>query len=79
MNNLLEKTGATTTRMDQHISGFYEVTGKVLENLGDLAAKFNQHGRELSDAATMLSNSNQETEQAVADRRGMLEGTRQYA
>ncbi|MGZ5834841.1 MAG: apolipoprotein A-IV repeat region-like domain-containing protein [Xanthobacteraceae bacterium] len=74
MNNLLEKTGATTTRMDQHIGGFYEVTGKVLENLGDLASKFNQHGRELSDAATMLSTSNQETEQAVADRRGMLEG-----
>jgi hypothetical protein len=74
MNNLLEKTGATTTRMDQHIGGFYEITGKVLENLGDLAAKFNQHGRELADAATMLSTSNQETEQAVADRRGMLEG-----
>jgi hypothetical protein len=74
MNSLLEKTGATTTRMDQHIGGFYEVTGKVLENLGDLASKFNQHGRELSDAAALLSASNHETEQAVADRRGMLEG-----
>jgi hypothetical protein len=73
MNNLLERTGATTTRMDEHISGFYEVTGKVLENLGDLAARFNSHGRELADAATMLSNSNHETESAVADRRGMLE------
>ena len=73
MNNLLEKTGGTTTRMDEHIGGFYEVTGKVLENLDDLASSFDQHGRELADAATMLSNTNRETESAVADRRGMLE------
>ncbi len=73
MNNLLEKTNGTTTKMDDHIRGFYEVTGKVLENLGDLASNFDKHGRELGDAATMLSNANRETESAVADRRGLLE------
>ena len=45
MNNLLERTGGTTTKMDEHIGSFYDVTSKVLGNLGDLAQQFDEHGR----------------------------------
>ena len=54
MNNLLERTGATTTSMDEHIGSFYDVTQQVLGNLGDLAQQFDAHGRALSGAVTEL-------------------------
>jgi hypothetical protein len=73
MNTLLERTGNTTTRMDQHISGFYDVTGKVLENLGDLSSRFDQHSRELADVASHLDDSNKRTEAVIGDRRATLE------
>jgi hypothetical protein len=73
MNTLLERTGNTTTRMDDHIGGFYEVTGKVLENLTDLSSRFNQHGRDLAEATALVETSNKRTENLIGDRRTALE------
>ena len=73
MNTLLERTGNTTTRMDDHIGGFYEVTGKVLENLTDLSSRFNQHGRDLVGAVEVVELSNKRTENLIGDRRSALE------
>ena len=70
--NRITFTGNTTTRMDQHISGFYDVTGKVLENLGDLSSRFDQHSRELSEAAALVDGSNKHTEAVIGDRRTAL-------
>ena len=73
MNTLLERTGNTTTRMDDYIGGFDEVTGKVLEKLTDLSSRFNQHGRDLAGAAEVVELSNKHTENMIGDRRTALE------
>jgi hypothetical protein len=74
MNTLLDRTGQTTTRMDEHIGGFYEVTGRVLANLNDLSSGFDQHGRELAEIAGHLDSTNKTTEAAINSRRDMFEG-----
>ena len=73
MNTLLERTGSTAGNLDQHIGGFYEVTGKVLENLSDLSARFDRHGRDLAAAAEQVESANKHTELVVGDRRVALE------
>ncbi len=73
MNNLLERTGATTTSLDEHIGSFYGVTQQVLGNLGDLAQQFDAHGRSLSEAVAQLDNSSKRTESSVTDQRAALE------
>jgi ABC-type transporter Mla subunit MlaD len=74
MNNLLERTGTTTTSMDEHIGSFYGVTQQVLGNLGDLAQQFDAHGRTLSEAVVQLENAHQRTGGAVTEHRDSLEG-----
>jgi len=74
MNNLLERTGATTSSMDEHIGSFYGVTQQVLGNLGDLAQQFDTHGRTLSEAVVQLENAHQRTGGAVTEHRDALEG-----
>ena len=70
MNNLLERTGATTTQMDEHISSFYGLTTKVLGDLGDLAGRSSTvHGRSLVEAVDLLDKSNRRTEDVVNERR----------
>jgi len=73
MNTLLERTGHTTSRMDEHIGGFYDVTGRVLANLNDLSSRFDQQGRDLADVAAQLDASNRQAERAVAERRNLVE------
>jgi hypothetical protein len=73
MNNLLDRTGATTSSMDEHIGSFYDVTQQVLGNLGDLAQQFDAHGRALSTAVADLDASNRRTSTTVSDQRATLE------
>ncbi|HEY7973539.1 MAG TPA: hypothetical protein VID96_11460, partial [Xanthobacteraceae bacterium] len=73
MNNLLERTGATTTSMDEHIGSFYDVTQQVLGNLGDLAQQFDAHGRALSGAVAELEGSSGRAATTVADQRATLD------
>ena len=47
MTDLSSKTGATTSKVEQHLGNFNTVTGKVLGDLGDLANQFSSHGRTL--------------------------------
>ena len=74
MNNLLERTGATTTHMDEHISSFYGLTTKVLGDLGDLAGQFDLHGKSLVEAVELLDKSNRRTEDLINERRTDLDG-----
>jgi hypothetical protein len=74
LNNLLERTGSTTTSMDEHIGSFYGVTQQVLGNLGDLAQQFDAHGRTLSEAVVQLENAHQRAGGAVSEHRDSLEG-----
>jgi predicted nucleic acid-binding Zn-ribbon protein len=74
MNSLLERTGATTTHMDEHISSFYGLTTKVLGDLGDLAGRFDTHGRALVEAVELLDKSNHRTREVITERLDELDG-----
>jgi hypothetical protein len=74
MNDLSSQSGATTTKVEQHLGAFNNVTVKVLNNLGDLSAQFNQHGRSLAEAVELLEISNRRSEETTAARQSSLEG-----
>ena len=74
MNDLSSQSGATTTKVEQHLGTFNNVTAKVLHNLGDLSAQFNQHGRSLAEAVELLELSNRRSEETTAARQTSLEG-----
>ena len=73
MNQLIERTGTTTGRMDENLTSFYTLTSRVLGDLGDLAGHFQGHGQALASAVEMLDKSNRRTEDSVNDRRSSLD------
>jgi len=73
MNQLIERTGTTTGRMDDSITSFYSLTSKVLGDLGELAGHFNGHAQALTSAVELLDKSNRHTENMVGDGRSALE------
>jgi hypothetical protein len=73
MNQLIERTGTTTGRMDENLTSFYALTSKVLGDLGDLAGHFEGHGQALASAVDLLDKSNHRTEETISDRRSSLD------
>jgi Apolipoprotein A1/A4/E domain len=73
MTDLSSKTGATTSKVEQHLGTFNTVTGKVLGDLGELANQFNSHGRTLADAVALLESGNRRTEESIAQRQVTVE------
>jgi hypothetical protein len=73
MNQLIERTGTTTGRMDDNITSFYNLTSKVLGDLGALAGHFEGHGRTLVSAVELLDKSNNRAADAINDRRAALD------
>jgi hypothetical protein len=73
MSDLSSKSGATTTKVEQHLGTFNTVTAKVLHDLGDLADQFSSHGRTLADAVELLETSNRRTEDSIAGRHANIE------
>src|SRR5262249_16913545 len=50
MTDLSSKSGATATKVEQHLGNFNNTTAKVLVQLGDLADQFSSQGQVLADA-----------------------------
>jgi hypothetical protein len=73
MNQLLERTDGTTSKMDEHIGSFYVLTGKTLDDLTTLAVKFDSHGRALAQAAESVEASNRRTDESIESRRASIE------
>ncbi len=73
MNEVTGSTTEVTTRVENNITGFREVTAQVITDLGQLANQFDDHGRELSQSLAMMDRSNQRTEDAVNQRRVQLD------
>src|SRR6516165_4765462 len=73
MTDLSSKTGATTSKVEQHIGNFNAVTGQALGDLGELANQFSSHGRTLADAVALLEGSNRRTEESIAQRQATVE------
>jgi hypothetical protein len=70
---LSSKTGATTSKVEQHLGNFNTVTSKVLGDLGELSDQFGSHGRTLADAVALLENGNRRTEESIAQRQTSVE------
>ena len=73
MNEVSERSGVTSTQMDQHISSFHSITGKALVDLGQLAGQFDSYGRSLAEAVSLVDKSNRRTDETVNERRAMIE------
>ncbi|MFY9837085.1 MAG: hypothetical protein WAK55_11560 [Xanthobacteraceae bacterium] len=73
MTDLSSKSGATATKVEQHLGTFNNVTAKVLNNLGDLADQFSSHGRTLADAVELVEASNQRTQESLSERQSNVE------
>ena len=74
MNQLLERTGDTTTRMEDHIGSFYGLTTKALRDLTELSGHFEGHARALSQAVETVETSNRKSDETLGARRAALEG-----
>ena len=73
MNELTERSGSASSEVAGHIGDFHNVTTRVLGDLSQLAGQFENHGRSLADAVTLLEHSNRRTQDTIADRRATLE------
>src|SRR5262249_10104818 len=73
MNNLLERSGSTTTRMDEHVGTFQKLTGKVLTDLGGLAGQVDNPGRLPPQAVEPVDKSNRRSEESINERRTALD------
>src|SRR5207248_4685133 len=73
MNDVVEKTGVANGEVERSITSFQTVTGKTVNDLIQLAAQFDAHGRALAEAAALVESSNQRAESTVAERRAVPE------
>jgi hypothetical protein len=73
MHDVTAATGDVTSRMENNIGGFRQVTGDVLTNLGELARQFDAQANQLASAAMLIERSNRETQENIGQRRGQIE------
>ncbi len=73
MNEVTGTTTEVTTRVENNITGFREVTAQLITDLGQLANQFDEHGRDLAQSIELMDRSNQRTEDAVNQRRVQLD------
>jgi len=73
MNQLADRSGATSSKVEEQIESFRGVTSNVLREITAVAEQFDEHGRALASAAELIDGSNRRTEQALAERRGSME------
>ncbi|MBN8934767.1 MAG: hypothetical protein J0I13_00330, partial [Rhizobiales bacterium] len=73
MNEVSEKSGVTSSQVDQHITSFHAITNKALTDLSQLAVQFDAHGRGLAEAVALIDKSNRRTEENLAERRDTIE------
>jgi len=73
MNQLLERTGETTTKMDDHMGSFYGLTTKTLHDLTELTTQFDGYARGLAQAVDAMETSNLRGDETLGARRAALE------
>jgi len=73
MNEVAASTGDATGRVETNIANFRGITTQVITDLGQLAHRFDIHGRELAKAVDIIDHGNQRTEDSVNERRVQLD------
>jgi hypothetical protein len=69
MTEITQSTGEATGRVERNIANFRDITAQVINDLSQLAYKFDVHGRELAKAVDLIGHSNQHTEDRLNERR----------
>ena len=73
MNELMERSGATGNKVEEHLGKFHHATTRVLGDLSQLAAQFEAHGRGLAEAVDLIDRSNRRTDDTLSERRVALD------
>ncbi len=73
MNEMMDRSGTTGAKAEEHIGKFHNVTTRVLGDLSQLAAQFEAHGRGLAEAVDLIERSNRRTEDTLGERRVALD------
>ncbi|HET7679207.1 MAG TPA: hypothetical protein VFK79_03620 [Xanthobacteraceae bacterium] len=73
MNEVTERSGAASNKVDEQIGKFSAVTSRVLGDLAQFAAQFEGHGRGLAEAVELIDHSNRRTDDALAERKVSLD------
>src|SRR5712692_8890339 len=73
MNQLADRSGATSSKVEEQINSFHNITGNVLREITAVAEQFDEHGRALASAAELVDTSNRRTEQTLAERRSSMD------
>jgi hypothetical protein len=73
MNEVGASTNNASTRVENNIADFREITARVVADLSQIGDKFTDHGRNLASVADLLDNSNQRTEDGINERRLTLD------
>ncbi|MBS0246985.1 MAG: hypothetical protein JSR61_10220 [Proteobacteria bacterium] len=66
-------TNEATNRVETTIVNFRELTAHALNDLSQLATQFDEHGRDLAKAAELITSSNRQTEEHVAQGRSQID------
>jgi len=73
MNQLADRSGATSSKVEEQINSFHNITGNVLREITAVAEQFDERGRALASAAELVDTSNRRTEQTLAERRSSMD------
>ena len=65
MNQLADRSGATSSAVEEQMRSFHGTTSTVLRDITQLAERFDEHGRALATAAEVIESSNHRTEQSI--------------
>src|SRR6185503_4956619 len=73
MNDIGERSGATSSRFEEQMKAFQSGTGTILREISTAAEKFDVQGKALAAAAEQIDTSNRRTEEVLADRSEALD------
>ncbi len=73
MNEVNKSSGQASTRVEENIASFRDMTARVVADLSGLAAQFDVHGRGLAEAAELIERSNLRSETSMSERRAALD------
>jgi len=73
MNDVNTRNGAATQMLERQLDVFNAKTKSALDDLGQLSAQFDAHGKMLVDAAAMVELSNRNTTASLTERKQTLE------
>src|SRR5947209_18304448 len=73
MNDISERSGATSSRFEEQMKAFQSGTGTILRDIAVAAERFDVQGKALAAAAEQIDTSNRRTEEVLTDRREALD------